>query len=394
MKNEIDTNISEQELTEIRNKLQNILENGTSTIANQVQKFSEEIGKVVTSEKLNEYTKIFEEMQAASTQEMAEKIKSTILEEILPKLSAKYTNLSEIEILKSIIPKNFYIANNKLANEITKSFLNKGEQELIVMKNVRKKGDIITYNTLTYDDKNITIAGKYEFTAYDRAIHNAVCSLYVAGNDIVTPAMVYRAMNGMTETEYVSPQAQDAVRNSIDKSRVILLKVDFTEEAKARGLNVDKTTIESYLLNADKIEVKVGANEIEGYKINKIPVLYQYAQNTKQILSIPLKLLDTSEATRNTEDIIPIKEYLIRRIEIMKHDRTMNNKILYSTIFKEAGVTINSYTERDRYRKYIKEILNLWKNRDGYIRDFSEYKERNSITGLEIVINKKRSSDM
>jgi len=295
-----------------------------------------------------------------------------------------------IEFLKSIIPSTFYITNNKLSNEITKDFVNKGEQELIVIRNTRKKGDIITYNTLTYDDKNISITGRHVFTAYDRTVHNAVCSLYVAGNDTMTPAMVYRTMTGMSETEYISPKALETVRNSIDKSRFLKLTVDFTEEAKARNMDIKKAKIEDYLLNAKKIWVKTTNNEVEAYKINATPTLYQYAQTTNQILSIPLKLLDTKEATRNTEEIIPIKEYLVRRIEIMKHDKTMSNKILYGTIFEEVGIVITDKKQKTRMREYITSILSLWKIRDNYINDFKEYKERNSIKGVEIFVNKRR----
>lgn len=290
---------------------------------------------------------------------------------------------SDIEILKSVIPKTFSISNNKLSNEMTRDIVNKGEIPLAVI-NVGNKNEIFTYNSLTYEGENISITGRYEFTAYDRTIHNAVCSLYAAGNDVVTPAMVYRAVTGMIETEYVSPQAIEAVKNSLNKSRFMRLVVDFTEEARARGWNIDKTTIESYLLPAKLVKVEAGGNKIEAYKILETPELYKYSQLTKQIISIPLALLDTKEATRNTEEIIPIKEYLIRRIEIMRHDRSMNNKIVYNTIFEETGIITNHKTERNRYKKYIKEILSLWQTRDNYIKEYKEYKDGTSTKGIEI----------
>jgi hypothetical protein len=290
---------------------------------------------------------------------------------------------SEIESLISIIPKTFAIPNNKLSNEMNKEFVNRGDITLGVM-NVGKKNEVRTYNSLTYEGKNISITGRYEFTAYDRSVHNAVCSLFAAGNDTVNPAMVYRAMTGMTETEYVSPQAAEAVKNSLDKSRFMRLKVDFTEEAKARGWNVDKTEIDSNLLEARIVTVETGGTKVDAYKILAMPVLYQYSQRSKQIISVPLGLLDTKEATRNTEEVISIKEYLIRRIEIMKHDKNMSNKIKYDTIFDEVGIAIKSYTERDRYRKYIKSILLLWQTRDNYIKEFKEYKEGNSTKGFDI----------
>lgn len=288
----------------------------------------------------------------------------------------------ETEILKSIIPKTFAITNNKLSNEMTKDFTNKGDISLAVM-NVGKKNEIRTYNSLNYEGKDISITGRYEFTAYDRVIHNAVCSLYAAGNDILTPAMIYRAVNGMKETEYVSPQAMEAVKSSVNKSRFMRLVVDFTEEAKARGMDIEKTIIDSNLLNATVITIKSGGNNVDAFKIHAIPVLYQYSQRTKQIISIPLALLDTKEATRNTEEIISIKEYLIRRIEVMKNDDAMNNKILYDTIFEEIGLKNVIKQKSLVLRNNIKSILDLWKEK-GYIHNFEEYKVGKSIKGIKI----------
>ena len=349
---------------------------------NKIKNLEDELGKLVAPEKREEFMKMLDEFQSATSEKAAESLKAAFEEKFFS-YTEKYPDASEIEFLRSILPDNFYMANNKLANEIIKDFVNKGKKELVVMKN-QKKGEIVTYNTLTYDDKNINITGSYEFTAYDRTVHNAVCSLYVAGNEVVTPAMVYRAMNGMTATEYIKPQALESVRNSLDKSRSLRLIVDFTEEAKARNLNIDKMTIDSHLLNATVLTVKSGGQELQAYKILDKPVLYQYAQYTRQILAVPLKLLDTKKATRNTEEIIPIKEYLIRRIEIMKYDRAMSNKIIYETIFEEVGIEIKTKQQKERLRNYISSILELWKTRDKYINDFKEFKQGNSIKGIEI----------
>jgi len=164
------------------------------------------------------------------------------------------------------------------------------------------------------------------------------------------------------------------------------LKVDFTEEAKVRNIAIDKAEIDSYLLNATAVTVESGGHKVEAYKIHTKPVLYEYAQRTKQILSVSPKLLDTKEATRNTEEIISIKEYLIRRIEIMKNDASMSNKIIYDTIFEEVGIVIKGYTERNRYRKYIKDILALWIARDDYIKSFIEYTVGKSFKGIELTL--------
>ena len=321
--------------------------------------------------------------QLKSNTEFQKILKEYMTKKPLPSLEPEI--LEKIGSLNSIIPAKFSITNNKLSNEIIKDFVDRGEISLAVI-NVDKINEVRTYNSLTYEGKNISITGRHEFTAYDRAVHNAVCSLYVAGNEIISPGMVYRAMNGMSDNEKVSPQSIEAIKNSLDKSRFMRLRVDFTDEARARNMKIDKAEIDSNLLEARAVIVRTGGHETGAYKILATPVLYQYSQRTKQIISVPLDLLDTKEATRNTEEIISIKEYLIRRIEVMKHDSKQSNKIVYDTIFDEAGVIVKRQTERNRYRQYIKDILSLWKSRDKYIENFNEYKDGKMFKGLEIFL--------
>lgn len=287
----------------------------------------------------------------------------------------------ELEALKSVIPDNYYITNNKLANEMVKDFTNQGTISLAVIK-PKKKGEIRTYNSLTYEGKNIEISGRREFNAYDRAVHNAVCSLYVAGNITFTPQMVYRTMTGMTETEKVNQQSIDEIMESIDKSRFTRLKVDFASEARARNLDVEKAEIDSNLLNAKVVTMTSGGREVSAFKILATPALYEYAQLTKQIISVPLELLDTREAVKNTMEIIPIREYLIRRIEIMKHS-DMSNKITYDAMFNEVGIKEPTKQKSEKLRNSIKSVLELWKKKK-YIKNFTEYKEGRSLKGVEI----------
>lgn len=318
---------------------------------------------------------VIEDIEGQGTEKTIQKLKKGLTENW-------EKNSKKLEALKSIIPENYYIANNKLANEITKDFTNQGEIELAVIKQ-KKKGEVITYNSLTYEGEHIKITGRREFTAYDRTVHNAVCTLYEAGNEEITPAMVYRTMTGMTEAEKVSPQAIKAIEESIDKSRFTRLRVNFENEARARIFDVEKAEIDSYLLAAEFVTVIAGGQKIDGYKVLRKPVLYAYAQLTKQIISVPLEILDTREATRNTEEIISIKEYLIRRIEIMKYGKNMSNRIKYDAIFLEVGIENPVKQKSERLRNSIKSLLKLWKKKK-YIKNFIEYKEGRSLKGIEI----------
>jgi len=286
--------------------------------------------------------------------------------------------------LQSIKPKNYTIPNTKLSNEITKEFVNVGKIPLIVMKN--NKGVVKTMNSLRYEDEN-KIQIKGEFSPYDRTVHNAVCALHAAGNEVFTASMIYRTLTGSVEREYVSQTALNDITESIDKSRRMFLKIDFVDEARARKLDIDKVTFESYLLPAKKITVVTGGYEkVEAWKLLDIPPLYAYAVLTKQIILTPVPLLDLNDIVNNTKELIPVKAYLLQRIEIMKNDRNQMKSrcIVYDTIFKESGIEIKHATQRQRLRKYISSILAMWRDEHSYIKNFAEYKEGRTIKGIEI----------
>lgn len=293
----------------------------------------------------------------------------------------------DIITLESIIPSKHIIPNNKLSNEITKELIGIGEVALTVA-NKDKNNEVSTIVSINYNDEGIKLYNKANFTPYDRTVHNAVCSLYEAGNKNITPAMVYRAMNGQTGTEKISPQSIGAVTKSLDKSRTMSCKIDYTEEAKARNIPVTKTIIEDMILPAQKVTVKAGGKEISAYKLHSKPIMYEYAQVTKQIITVPIELLQTKSAIRSTEDVIVIREYLLRRIEIMKHSNKHSNKILYESIYKELGLNTEVRTQAladktKKVRKAVKELLTFWKM-EKYIKKFVEYKEGRTFKGIDI----------
>ncbi len=286
--------------------------------------------------------------------------------------------------LKSTRPQKAVISNTKLANVITKDFIGAGQIELTV--GGTKKKPISVFAALDYDDENLTITGRQPFTAYDRAVHNGVCTVYEAGNKAFTPEMVYRAMNGLSDTERISTQAIGAVTKSIEKSRLTKLTIDFTQEAKARGLNTKKTSIDDMLLSAQKITVAIpgGKEPKEAYQFNTKPILYKYSQEVKQVLTIPIKLLRTRETQNTTAELIVLREYLLRRIEGMRGTNQLtSNKILYGSIYKGLDLQEPAKQKTAKIRAHSKNLLKYWK-KEKYIKDYMEYKDRRKIKGIEI----------
>ena len=384
----IDANASKQEPTEITEDLGHLIENMASSSDKKIKDLEDELGKLVAPEKYEEFVKMLEELQSATGEKVAENLKAAFEEKFF-NYSEKYPDASEIELLRSIIPKKHIKPNNKLANKITKDVVDEGEFNLIVSSDKARK-EVYTKVMLSYDNENIQLSGQ-KYTPYDREVYDGVVTLYAAGNNIVTPTMVYRAMNGLTESEYISPQALEAVTKSLDKSRRIYTIIDYTDEAKMYNKKVEKTTYEGYLLAAEKIKVKINGKEHEAYQILS-PILYKYAQISGQIISVPIKYLQTKDAVRSTDEVIVVRGYLLRQIEWLRNTKTnRSDNITYQSIYEELEVSKivldqKAYENKTaKIRSNVKAILEEWKEQ-GYIINYAEYKERNRLIGIKIML--------
>lgn len=287
-------------------------------------------------------------------------------------------------ILRAIRPNKYVIPNNKMANAITNAAVLFDGRLLEVEVNNMK--NIITTADLSVDE-NIKIGGGNDrITPYDKTVHNAVCSIFEAGNEHFTTEQVYRVMNGLDNRNRVSPQAVGAVTKSIDKMARLRVEIDYTEEAKERHpetfKNKDRVFIESNVLAVDKITVKAGGHSVTGYKLLRKPPLYEYAQFSKQVLSIENKLLNTSKAIkRTTTEITVIREYLIRRMEYMKSGGS--NRILFQRIYEEIGQAEPTRKKAMQIRKDVASLLDFYKSIN-HIKKYSFYKKGRSFEGAEI----------
>jgi ribosomal protein S8 len=305
--------------------------------------------------------------------------------------SAKAELPETMEVLKSVIPKRHVKPNNKLANKMTKNLIDEGEIELIVSGKKTKK-EVYTKVMLAYDERYVQLSGREKYTPYDREVYDGVVTLYEAGNDLITPAMVYRAMNGLTEREFVSEQAIESVSKSLDKSMFIKITIDYTEEAKLYNKNVEETHYMGNLLNAGKIFANIKGKKQEAYKLYRKPILYEYAQVSGQIITVPNKLLQTKDAVRSTDEVIVIRGYLLRQIEWIKNEKTKRSEnIIYKGIYNELEITRDFYDEipykkkTAKVRRHVKSILEEWQEQ-GYIKKHEEYKEGQTIKGITIII--------
>lgn len=321
-----------------------------------------------------------------------------------------------IEHLTSVLPEKYVVPNNKLANTMTRGIIDIGRITLEESRRGAKKL-VETTCILTYEGDNVHLSGRQPFTEYDRNVYNAVSSLYVYGDQshVVTPAMVYRAMTGLTDSEKPTAGQLAAVTRSLDKMRFIRARIDCTEELKMRRITLNSKQInggeiDTYLLTADAIKVQAGGQTVRAYRIIKTPILYEYAAAVKQVLTLPASVLDVKEISEmtvdgakkltigarlpNTESRILIKGYLIRRIEGMKGKNGLNNPVIalydyqrdgetHQGLYSIAGNPDPTRTEANRIRDNAEKMLAYWAA-TGYIKSFEAQTERKKITGYKI----------
>ena len=301
----------------------------------------------------------------------------------------------ELERLISILPIQYVMPDTRLSEEITKDKLDAGEFLMVVSEPKRKSDKpVVTKAIFTFGGDTALISGRQKYTPYDRAVYSGIISLYDADNTIFTPAMVYRAMNGLSESEYVNPGTLEKVTKSIEKSRKSILTIDYTEEARPYMTEPShdfSTTYEGNLLTADKITVRNNGVEQTAYKILRKPILYEYAQTVNQVISVPIKLLQTKGSIRSTEDVIVLREYLLRRIENYKRRHKAGSfSIAYADIYELFGISEDAYKNvKDKCKKirsHTETILGEWV-KQAYIASFESRREGSrAIATVEIAI--------
>lgn len=323
-----------------------------------------------------------------------------------------------IEHLTSVLPEKYVVPNNKLANTMTRGIIDIGRITLEESRRGAKKL-VETTCILTYEGDNVHLSGRQPFTEYDRNVYNAVSSLYVYGDQshVVTPAMVYRAMTGLTDSEKPTAGQLAAVTRSLDKMRFIRARIDCTEELKMRRITLNSKQInggeiDTYLLTADAIKVQAGGQTVRAYRIIKTPILYEYAAAVKQVLTLPASVLDVKEISEmtvdgakkltigarlpNTESRILIKGYLIRRIEGMKGKNGLSNPVIslydyerdgetHQGLYSIAGKADAKDLEAKRIRTDVEKMLAYWQA-TGYIKAFEAQTQHRKITGYKITV--------
>ena len=283
-------------------------------------------------------------------------------------------NTKELEKIISIVPKNAAIPVSKIAQNAP-DLINGVIPGVYVDKNKTQGA------TLTLETDGLTLPEN--FTKYDSCIHNAICSLIEAGNTNFTAEMVYRAMNGLTDSEKVTEEAAASVTRAIRKMRLMNITIDYSEQAKTLHENAASLQITDYIIPCKIVE----GETLNGYKkqvfsLTGKPPIYDYSQHIGHIRTLPIKLLNI-KGLRSSEQTTIVRDYLLTQIELMKRGRNPRSRtILYKKLFEDCGLDFKPVLLK-RYRGYIEKMLLQWIDQK-YIKGFKEGKDGRSFTKLII----------
>lgn len=286
----------------------------------------------------------------------------------LPNITNEYLNNTKVVT---------YLSTNKTSFENT-----------LKLTTIPKKDIFITVDLAA--DKNLHLTNP-NITVFDKAVMDSVYTLFVYGETTFTPEMIVRIMTGNRLQDVRKRKAQD-VTDSLIKLSLIRITIDCTDEFRTRNLISKNREVKltSYVMPVREIEV-LSANHktvMKGFQLLEKPVLYSYAEQVNQIISVPTSILATNRIISDTNDNIILKRSLIQRIETMKNtkNKIKSKSIIYERTDKETGKTKGFFESlgfiEENYSNWKKKKNNLHKS---IISILDCFKEENYIKSYEII---------
>ena len=380
---------------------------------------------------------IWEKYREPISQSEAAKLEeeSAVYESIVAELAAERGNA----------PNYYVMPNNKLSNSLSMLVESGEARDLVVGKKGYGKNaeDITSYSLAEFTSSSLSFNGDY--TPLDRTFGNAAISLWEQAPDSAfTAAHIWKAIPGNQDKD-PTPDQLAKIEESIEKQRSLFVEVDATDELRARkiidekGRDENGNKVKAYfrepvlMLKECRMEVtnQNGKTVKRAYRFASKPILYHYAQLTRQYISAPAKRLDikqldskgnlTDQQLSNTDDRMVLRDHVYRRIAVMKSDREkakaakrnydarqkkdpsmktkplsyfckQSDKIVFDTVFEETKTNTGKSAAAIRMkqkanRDYIFSCLDYWKA-DGFIKGYKVVKggRGGKIEGVQIIL--------
>lgn len=276
--------------------------------------------------------------------------------------------------------------------------------DTVYCKGVKKVVNINRQLALALEDETMF----RELTPFDRAVHNAVCSLCHSGIESFTTEQVYRVLVGDAEAHFDNKnnKSKEIIEESLKTLRNRIVGIDFEEEGKYFGISLltengnEITEVSNYILPLSHVTLLMkNGKKVEAWNLLSEPPLLSYARIKRQIETIAMEQLNVP--LKLTQENIKLREFLLTRIMLIKSKTLRNGKmkkhfencniIRFETIYElfnidEKDHSSKAINQRRRLRERCEKMLEFWVNETKMLSNFSSIKEGN-IIGYKLVIN-------
>ena len=301
-------------------------------------------------------------------------------------------------------PVNNEMIRNAAMNDLYSSDIDGQVQMLptVVREKHGKSEPVISYVSFSYDDtadlEILNKKGRFNITAYDRRVYNAVSTLFTNGRITVSLSEIFSVMTGYKRTNATKSQLE-TIEKSLEKLKSIKVYIDMTEEVRHKLIKdkhplidagilsdqsdrIKRAVIEDNMLHFRKGElISENGKVFKSIQIIAEPALLTYNRAKKTLLTIPMEYIGL-ESRNATDKTIAFQDYLLMRIFSYKNNKMRENKILYETLYRDSGQERPEDSKGFiRDRETVTKMMQEWKDK-GLITDFAEVKEGRSYTGI------------
>ena len=279
-------------------------------------------------------------------------------------------------------------------------------------KNGKRKA-VYTLCSLSYSDgvdlEKINKNGRFKITAYDRRIYNAIGTLWLGGQTLMTPTEIFQVMYGYSKQNPTAQQL-DAIEKSLHKMQNIDVYIDITDEVNAGIISHKQALVDAgYLKNTGdsfrSVQINgrmlsytmqsfksVQGKEFKSFRIQGEPCLLTYNRAKGTLISIPMEYIGLSESS-STEKTLAFQDYLLMRIMSYKNGKLKENKVLYDTLYRDSGVERPKLSKDFiRDREAIRKLLDEWVKK-GLLSGYAEIKEKRSYTGIQFFLEERKQME-
>ena len=246
-----------------------------------------------------------------------------------------------------------------------------------------------------------------ELTPFDRAVHNAVCSLCYSGIESFTTDQVYRIITGNPDAK-VTDKIRNMVEESIRTLRNRIVGIDFEEEGEYFGINLltengdEITFVSNYILPlSHTILLLKNGQKVEAWNLLSEPPLLSYARIKKQIETIAVEQLQVPLPL--TENTIKLREFLLQKVLLIKRKTPKSGKLRkdykncnilkFEDIYDLFGFDRNDHSsksiiQRNRLIEKCETMFNYWIKETGMVAKCVYIKDnKGKHIGFKIKVN-------